>query len=88
MKAKDLKKFLDKLSKQDLNKEVFLISKEFSLSIPVKKIKKAPFNLLWDGEDDPSELKSRNAFLEDGYDMEDVDSFTVEIEKGDIIIEA
>lgn len=88
MKAKDLKKFLDNLSKDDLNKEVILVSDVFSTSIPIKKIKKNPYNLLWNGDEDPSQLKTRNAFIQDGYDPEDVDSLEVEIKKGDIVIEA
>jgi len=87
MKAKFYQKFFNNLTKEELEKEVLFISEEYSLSGYVKKIKKAPHNLLWDGEDDPSPLHTKAYFLKEGHDAEDVESYVVEIHKGDIVIE-
>lgn len=87
MKAKQLKRFLDKLSKEELERDVVVVSTASCTSGPIEKLKKAPHNLLWDGEDDPSELHTRSWFLKEGFEIEDVDSFTVEVNKGDIVIQ-
>jgi len=86
MKLKDLKKKLDKMSKEQLNKDLIVVASDKTLSgIGTAKVAKG--NLLWNGEDDPSELATRAQFIEDGYDKEDIDEMEIEVERGSLYIE-
>lgn len=70
-------------SKQD----VIFKSDEYSISGVVCKVKKAGFDYLWDGEDDPSKLLSRKQAKQNGMDDDEVDALTVEIPKGSYFID-
>jgi hypothetical protein len=78
--------FLLKLTPEQRKNPVIIIDEDYSTSKPALQIKKAPHNLLWDGSDDPSELKTRNAWIADGYDPEEVDGYDIEVCKDDIVI--
>ena len=87
MKLKKLKQLLDKMTPKELEQELVYHSNDLCISGVVKKVKKQPFDLLYDGSDDPAVLRSRNGWLEEGMDAEEVDEMDVEIRKGQWIIE-
>lgn len=87
MKLKDVKKILDKLTPEQLEKELIYNSEELSISGVVKSLKKASSNLYYTGEDDPAKLYTKNQLLKDGFDKEDIEGFDIEILKGDFFIE-
>jgi len=86
MKLKDLKKQLDKLTKEQLNQELLYNSKEFSVSGVVKKLIKQRGNLYYDGGDDPATLYTLKE-LKEGYDKDEIEEFTIEIPKGAFVLE-
>jgi hypothetical protein len=87
MKLKDLKKQLDKLSKEQLEQELSYNSEEFCISGIVKQLKRAKGNLYYTGEDDPAQLYTRKQLVDEGFEKEDIDSFTIEIKKGELFLE-
>ena len=87
MKLKELKKALDNLTPEQLEKELIYNSEDLSISGQVKAFKKAKANLYYTGEDDPAQLYTKNQLLEDGHDKEDIEGFDIEIHKGDFFIE-
>jgi hypothetical protein len=84
-KLKDLKKYLDKMSKEELNKDIFYISDTLYQSGWVTGFGKAKATLYYTGEDDPCELYTMKQ-LKEIYDNEDIESFSAEISKGDFVI--
>jgi hypothetical protein len=87
MKLRELKKFVNSLTEDQLDKPVIYNSKRYSLSGVIEMIKKAPGNLYNTGEDDPAELYTRKQLKEHGYDNEEIEEMDIEIQKGDIVIE-
>ena len=87
MKLKDLKKQLDKLSKEQLEQELLYNSKEYSLSGVVQKIARAKANLYNTHEDDPSTLYTLKELKEQGMDKEEIESCDIEIPKGAFVLE-
>lgn len=87
MKLKDLKKQLDKLSKEQLEQELLYNSKEYSVSGVVSKITRAKANLYNTHEDDPSTLYTMRELKEQGMDKEEIESFDIEIPKGAFVLE-
>ncbi|MEO6682171.1 MAG: hypothetical protein ABIN48_05040 [Ginsengibacter sp.] len=85
LKLKDLKKALDKMSKEQLEQNMVYSSDNYSLSGTVTGIGRAKATLYYTGEDDPSELYTMKQLKED-YDKEEIEGFTVEIKKGDFVI--
>jgi hypothetical protein len=86
MKLKELKKMLDKLSKEQLEQELLYNSTEYSLS-GVAKITRAKANLYTKHEDDPSPLYTLNQLREDGMDKEEIEECDIEIPKGSFYVE-
>lgn len=87
MKLKKLKKILDKLTDEQLEKELIYNSEDLSLSGRVKSFRMAKSNMYLTGDDDPARLYTKNHLLEDGYDKEDIEEMDIEIGKGDFFIE-
>lgn len=87
MKWKQLKSKISRMSKDELNGDVIFNSKEYGLSGEVHNIRKASFDLLWDGEDDPSKLISAAEAKRNGLDPDEIESLTVEIPKGSYYIQ-
>lgn len=81
----DLKNLLNGLTNEQLSKPIYY-DFEGSQSGQVLQVIETEEDLLYDGEDDPSELQTRQEFLADGFDEDDVDSFEVEIPKGSFLI--
>lgn len=86
MKLKDFKKWVNKLTPEQLEGYLLYNSEEYSISGKVSKIEKATSNLYYTGEDDPAELYTRKQLLEAGYDKEDIEEFEIEIPKGSFYI--
>lgn len=87
MKLKDLKKKLDKMSKEELEQSLAYNSEEYSISGGVSDFKKASSNLYWTGDDDPSKLYTRTQLIEEGYSSEDIEEMVIEIPKGQYYLE-
>lgn len=86
MKLKDLKKWVNDLTDEQLEQPLLYNSEEYSISGEVDKIEKAKSNLYFTGEDDPAQLYTKKQLLEDGYDKEDIEEFEIEIPKGGFFI--
>jgi hypothetical protein len=87
MKLKDLKKQLEKLSKEQLEQELLYNSTEYSVSGVVAKISRAKANLYNTHEDDPATLYTLKELKEQGMDKEEIESCDIEIPKGAFVIE-
>ena len=85
-KLKDLKKALEKLTKEELNQPIVYSSEDLCLSGPVTGIGKAKATLYNTFEDDPAELYTMKQLKENGYDKDDISGFEPEIKKGDFVI--
>jgi hypothetical protein len=86
MKLKDVKKKLDKMSKEQLNQQLIVVASNKTLS-GVGDAKIARTNLLWNGDDDPSELRTKAELLDEGYDKKDISEMEIEVKRGDLYIE-
>jgi len=86
MKLKDLKKWVNKLTDEQLEQDLFYNSEEYYISGKVTKIEKATSSLYYTGEDDPVELYTMKQLKDNGWDKEDIESFDVEIPKGSFYI--
>lgn len=86
LKLKDLKKALDKMTKEELNQTVVYSSENLCLSGTVTGIGKAKATLYNKFDDDPAELYTMKQLKENGYDKEDIEGFAIEINKGDFVI--
>lgn len=87
MKLKDVKKMVNKLSKEQLEQEFLYNSKEYSVSGVVFKISRAKANLYNTYEDDPATLYTLKELKEQGMDKEEIESCDIEIQKGAFVIE-
>lgn len=86
LKLKDLKKALDKMTKEQLNQKIVYCSDLLYQSGVVIGFGRAKASLYYTGEDDPAELYTMKQLKEEGYDKEDIESFDIEIAKGDFVI--
>lgn len=86
MKLKDLKKIIDKMSKEELEQPLIYNSDDLCISGKVSALKKARVDFYYTGEDDPSQLYTKKQLLEEGYDKEDIESFDIEIPKNSYYI--
>ena len=86
LKLKDLKKALDKMTKEELNQQIVYVSDDLCLSGTVTGIGKAKATLYNTFDDDPAELQTMKQLKENGYDKEDIEGFAIEINKGDFVI--
>lgn len=83
MKLKDLKKWVNKLTKEELEQELLYNSEDQSISGAVDKIVKARAALYWTGEDDPAPLYTRKQLKEDyGMDNEEISECEIQIPRG------
>lgn len=86
MKLKDLKKKLDKMSKQQLEQDLIVVANDKTLSgFGIAKISNS--NLINPGDDDPCELVTKSHLIEEGYDSEDIECMELVIQKGEFYIE-
>jgi len=85
--AKHLLAALNKMTPEQLNQPIGVNRDDMGISGVVTKIRKAKADLLYNGEDDPSSLKTRSQLREDGYDKEDINRMSVEIPKGSLYLE-
>jgi ribosomal protein S24E len=85
MKLKELKRMLDKMSKEQLEQDLIVIANCRTQS-GFGKARKARCNLYYDGEDDPSELKTMSE-LKDMYDSDEIAGMEVVVERGEFFIE-
>ena len=85
-KLKDLKKALEKLTKEELNQTIVYSSENLCLSGTVIGIGKAKSTLYNTFEEDPAELYTMKQLKENGYDKEDIEGFKPEIKRGDFVI--
>lgn len=86
MKLKDLKKWVNNLTNEQLEQHLLYNSEEYSISGKVHKIEKAKQNLYYTGDDDPAELYTLKQLKDDGYEKEDIEGFEIEIPKGSFYI--
>jgi uncharacterized protein YprB with RNaseH-like and TPR domain len=86
MKLKDLKKWVNSLTNEQLEQHLLYNSEEYSISGKVHKIEKAKQNLYYTGDDDPAELYTLKQLKDDGYEKEDIEGFDIEIPKGSFYI--
>lgn len=77
---------LDKLTKEQLEKELLYNSPEHYIS-GVATIKRAKANLYYMHDDDPATLFTLKELKEQGYDKEDIEGFDIEIPKGAFVVE-
>lgn len=87
MKLKDLKKLLDSLPSEELEKDLLYNSKSFGLSGVVSSAKQISKNLYYDGSDDPATLHTKSEWRDLGYSDEEIYEMTIEIPEGSICIE-
>lgn len=86
MKLKDLKKKLDKLSKDQLEQDFIVLAQEKTLS-GHGEARVSNANLIWSGDDDPCELVTKQSLIDDGYEREEIEEFEVVIRKGQFYVE-
>lgn len=88
IKLKQLKAALDKLTPEELNVPLAYNCNDMGLSGIITKIRKAKADLIYDGSDDPSFLRTRAELKEDcGYDKDEIASMDVAIPKGSLYLE-
>ena len=85
MKLKQLKKMLDKLSKEELENDLIVLANDRYLS-GVGEAKKSREKLFYDGSDDPCQLKNLSKMKEE-YDNEEIEGMEVVLNRGDFFIE-
>ena len=85
MKLKQLKKMLDKLSKEELENDLIVLANDRHLS-GVGEAKKSREKLFYDGSDDPCQLKNLSEMKEE-YDKEEIEGMEVVLNRGDFFIE-
>ena len=82
----DLLKALQTLSPDELQRPIVYSSDNLCLSGYVYNFGKAKSTLYWNGDEDPSQLRTKKVREEYGYDKEEIDEFDLEIKKGDFVI--
>ena len=82
----DLKKLVNSLSEEALKQPLLYNSTELSVSGVIQSIEKAQHDLYYTGEDDPAALYTKKQLLRDGMDIEEIESFDIEIPKGSYYI--
>ena len=86
MKLKDLKKKLDKLSKEQLEQDFIVIASQKTLS-GFGEAKVSNANLIYTGDDDPCELVTKQSLIDDGYEKEEIEEMEVVVKKGQFYVE-
>lgn len=85
MKLKDLKKMLDKMSKEQLDQDLIVIACERTQS-GYGEARKAKAALYYNGEDDPSSLYTMSE-LKDMYEPDEIAGMEVVVKRGEFYIE-
>ncbi|PQL95934.1 hypothetical protein [Apibacter adventoris] len=67
MKLKDLKKYLDNMSNEELDQELIYNSDNYCMYGKVINLKKAKENLCYAGEDDSAQSYTREQLINDCY---------------------
>lgn len=86
MKLKHLKKKLDKMSKEQLNQDLIVVASNKTLS-GLGYAKTSNSHLIWTGDDDPCELRTKSELIEEGYEKEEISEMEVMVERGGFYIE-
>lgn len=86
MKLKDLKLWLDKLSNEELEKELLYNSMDYGISGAVSEINRSDDNLYYVG-DEPVLLHTTEELKQRGYSDRDISGLDVEIPRGCYYIE-
>ena len=86
MKLKDLKRMLNKMTKEQLEQELLYNSKDKCISGVANAVRQR-CNLYCTYEDDPSDLYTRKELIEKGLNVEDIEECGIEIPKGALVIE-
>ena len=73
------------MTKEELNQPILYVSDNLCLSGTVTGIGKAKATLYNTFEDDPAELYTMKQ-LKENYDKEEIESFAIEINRGDFVI--
>ena len=87
MKWNDLKKKLNKMSKEELKQDAIFITSRKTQSGIIEVAKKLPATLYNTYEDDPNELKTMKELKEYGLDKEELENVADEFSKGQFFIE-
>jgi hypothetical protein len=77
---------LDSLTNEQLERDLVVYNSALSYS-QMGEGKRAKSKLIWDGEDDPSPLRTLSDLKED-YTKEEIEGMEVIFERGDFYIEA
>jgi hypothetical protein len=85
MKLKELKRMLSKMDTGQLEQDLIVIACNRTQS-GCGKAQKAKCNFYWDGENDPSELKTMSE-LKDIYDSDEIAEMEIVIKRGELFIE-
>lgn len=80
-----LKNILNRLTPDQLKQPAFVNREDMGVSGLVTKISKTRSDLLYDGEDDPSSLKTKAQLRDEGYEKSEIDAMDVEIPKGSLV---
>ena len=86
MKLKDLKKRLDKLSKEQLEQDFIVIASQKTLS-GFGEARVSNANLIYTGDDDPCELVTKQSLIDAGYEKEEIEEMEVVVQKGQFYVE-
>ncbi len=86
MRLKDLRKILNQLTEEQLDQELIAISDDKTQGC-CASLKKAKTHLIYDGNDDPSELSSKKELIDEGYSKEEIEGMETVIKKGEFYIE-
>ena len=86
MKNKDLKKRLDKLSKEQLEQDFIVIASQKTLS-GFGEARVSNANLIYTGDDDPCELVTKQSLIDAGYEKEEIEEMEVVVQKGQFYVE-
>ena len=74
MKLKDLKKRINKLSKEQLEQDFIVIASQKTLS-GFGEARVSNANLINTGDDDPCELVTKQSLIADGYEKEEIKEY-------------
>lgn len=86
MKIKDVKKKIDKLSKEQLEQDFIVIASQKTLS-GFGEARVSNANLIYTGDDDPCELVTKQSLIDEGYEKEEIEEMEVVIKKGQFYVE-
>ena len=86
MKLKELKRMLDKMSKEQLNKDLIVVADDKHLS-GFGEAHKAKCAYIYDGSDDPAQLRTMSELKDECYDKEEIEGMDRILERGDFYIE-